>query len=45
MNYLVNSTGQATIKKLSYAPIPTTLKSKDQSVIDGMQCNGAAIKG
>jgi phosphate transport system substrate-binding protein len=43
MNYLVNSNGQATIKKLSYAPIPTTLKSRDQSAIDGMQCNGTAI--
>ena len=43
INHLVSSNGQATIKKLSYAPIPTTLKSKDKSAIDGMQCNGTAI--
>ncbi len=42
MNYLVN-TGQQTIKQLSYAPIPAVLKSKDQSAIDGMRCNGSAI--
>jgi phosphate transport system substrate-binding protein len=42
LNYLVND-GQATIKKLSYAPIPSNLKQKDQSAIDGMQCNGSRI--
>jgi len=41
-NYLVNE-GQDTIKKLSYAPIPDSLKAKDQAAIDAMQCNGAAI--
>jgi phosphate transport system substrate-binding protein len=41
-NYLVND-GQQTIQKLSYAPIPDSLKSKDQAAIDGLQCNGAAI--
>ena len=41
-NYLIND-GQATIKKLSYAPIPDALKAKDQTAVDGMQCNGAAI--
>ncbi|HMJ33613.1 MAG TPA: phosphate ABC transporter substrate-binding protein PstS [Baekduia sp.] len=41
-NYLLND-GQATIKKLSYAPIPDSLKAKDQAVVDAMQCNGAAI--
>jgi phosphate transport system substrate-binding protein len=41
-SYLIG-TGQDTIKKLSYAPIPATLKSKDQTAVDGMQCNGAAI--
>jgi phosphate transport system substrate-binding protein len=43
-NYLINA-GQDTIKKLSYAPIPATLKTKDQAAVDGMQCNGAAIGG
>jgi phosphate transport system substrate-binding protein len=41
-SYLLNN-GQDTIKKLSYAPIPDTLKSKDQAAVDGMQCNGSAI--
>jgi phosphate transport system substrate-binding protein len=42
LNYLIND-GQDTIKKLSYAPIPDGLKSKDQAAVDAMQCNGAAI--
>ena len=37
--------GQDTIKKLSYAPIPDSLKTKDQAAVDAMQCNGAAITG
>jgi phosphate transport system substrate-binding protein len=41
-NYLLNE-GQDTIKKLSYAPIPDSLKAKDQAAVDAMQCNGAAI--
>jgi phosphate transport system substrate-binding protein len=41
-NYLIND-GQDTIKKLSYAPIPDSLKAKDQAAVDAMQCNGAAI--
>src|SRR3954453_23182510 len=41
-SYLINA-GQDTIKKLSYAPIPTALQSKDQAAVDAMQCNGAAI--
>jgi phosphate transport system substrate-binding protein len=41
-NYLIND-GQDTIKKLSYAPIPDSLKTKDQAAVDAMQCNGAAI--
>jgi phosphate transport system substrate-binding protein len=40
--YLLNE-GQDTIKKLSYAPIPDSLKTKDQAAVDAMQCNGAAI--
>jgi phosphate transport system substrate-binding protein len=42
MSYLLGN-GQDTIKKLSYAPIPDSLKTKDQAVVDAMQCNGAAI--
>lgn len=41
-NYLIND-GQDTIKKLSYAPIPDSLKTKDQAAVDAMQCDGAAI--
>jgi phosphate transport system substrate-binding protein len=41
-SYLIND-GQDTIKKLSYAPIPSALQSKDQAAVDAMQCNGAAI--
>jgi phosphate transport system substrate-binding protein len=43
-NYLIND-GQDTIKKLSYAPIPDSLKAKDQAAVDAMQCNGAPITG
>jgi phosphate transport system substrate-binding protein len=42
MTYLLGQ-GQDTIKKLSYAPIPDTLKTKDQAAVDAMQCNGAPI--
>jgi phosphate transport system substrate-binding protein len=42
MTYLLGQ-GQDTIKKLSYAPIPDSLKAKDQAVVDAMQCNGAPI--
>jgi phosphate transport system substrate-binding protein len=41
-DYLLGD-GQETIKKLSYAPIPDSLKAKDQAAVDAMQCNGAAI--
>ena len=37
--YLLGA-GQDTIKKLSYAPIPDSLKAKDQAAVDAMQCNG-----
>ena len=42
LTYLVGD-GQATIKKLSYAPVPDKLLQADKSAVDGMQCNGAAI--
>lgn len=35
--------GQDTIKKLSYAPIPDSLKTKDQAAVDAMTCNGSPI--
>jgi phosphate transport system substrate-binding protein len=42
MTYLLGD-GQETIKKLSYAPIPDSLKTKDQEAVDAMQCNGTPI--
>jgi phosphate transport system substrate-binding protein len=42
MTYLLGD-GQDTIKKLSYAPIPDSLKTKDQEAVDAMQCNGTPI--
>jgi phosphate transport system substrate-binding protein len=45
LDYLLGSTGQQTIQKLSYAPIPSSLKTKATSVVSGMQCNGAPIAG
>jgi phosphate transport system substrate-binding protein len=42
MTYLLG-TGQETLKKLSYAPIPDSLKTKDQAAVDAMQCNGSPI--
>jgi phosphate transport system substrate-binding protein len=42
ISYLLGQ-GQDTIKKLSYAPIPDSLKTKGQAAVDAMQCNGAAI--
>ena len=42
LDYLLGS-GQDTIKKLSYAPIPDSIKTKAQSAVSGMQCNGSAI--
>jgi phosphate transport system substrate-binding protein len=42
MTYLLGA-GQDTIKKLSYAPIPDSLKTKDQAAVDAMQCNGSPI--
>lgn len=42
MTYLLGD-GQETIKKLSYAPIPDSLKTKDQAAVDAMQCNGTAL--
>lgn len=41
-NYLINE-GQDTIQKLSYAPIPDSLKTKDQAAVDALTCNGTPI--
>ena len=43
LDYLLGS-GQSTIQKLSYAAIPSQLKSKDEAAVNGMQCNGSPLK-
>jgi len=45
MSYLIGSEGQDTVKKLSYAPVPSSIQSKGKALVDGMQCNGAPISG
>jgi len=42
LTYLVGS-GQDTIKKLSYAPLPADLKSKAQAAIQKLSCNGSPL--
>jgi phosphate transport system substrate-binding protein len=44
-SYLLGSTGQDTVKKLSYAPIPSALQTKAMAKVDAMTCNGSAITG
>lgn len=36
--------GQQSMKKLEYAPLPSSLLSKAQAMVDSMTCNGATIK-
>jgi phosphate transport system substrate-binding protein len=44
LNY-AEGAGQPIARELQYAPLPTTIKSKAQAKVDGLQCNGAAIAG
>ncbi|MBK5229585.1 MAG: substrate-binding domain-containing protein, partial [Thermoleophilia bacterium] len=37
--------GQKVAEQLSYAPLPASIQSKAQAKVDGLQCNGAALKG
>ncbi len=37
--------GQATIKKLSYAPLPSAIAAKAKAAADGLTCNGSPAKG
>ena len=37
--------GQATIKKLSYAPLPADVVTKAKAAADGLTCNGSPAKG
>jgi phosphate transport system substrate-binding protein len=37
--------GQGTIKKLSYAPLPSKVDSDAKSVVKGLTCNGSPVTG
>jgi phosphate transport system substrate-binding protein len=43
LNYAL-TTGQDAAKELQYAPLPQNIKEKAQTKIDGLKCNGSAIK-
>ena len=43
LDYILGS-GQESMKKLQYAPLPGTLLAKAQAKVDSMTCNGATIK-
>ena len=36
--------GQSVAKELEYAPLPANIKTKAQAKVDGLQCNGTALK-
>jgi phosphate transport system substrate-binding protein len=42
-SFLLGSSGQDTLKKLSYAPIPSSLQTKATAKVDAMTCNGSAL--
>jgi phosphate transport system substrate-binding protein len=37
--------GQSVLGQLQYASLPDELKTKSQAAVDGLQCNGKALKG
>ncbi len=43
LSYILGS-GQQSMQKLHYAPLPKTLQTKAQAMVDGMTCNGNSIK-
>jgi phosphate transport system substrate-binding protein len=43
LNYALGA-GQSVAKDLQYAPLPPSILSKAQAKVDGLQCNGAALK-
>jgi phosphate transport system substrate-binding protein len=44
LNYVLG-TGQDTIKKLSYAPLPAAVDAKAKTAVQGLTCNGSPISG
>jgi phosphate transport system substrate-binding protein len=43
LNYALGA-GQSVAKDLQYAPLPASILNKAQAKVDGLQCNGAALK-
>jgi len=43
LNYALGA-GQSVAKDIQYAPLPASILSKAQAKVDGLQCNGAALK-
>jgi phosphate transport system substrate-binding protein len=43
LNYGLGA-GQSVAKTLQYAPLPASILTKAQAKVDGLQCNGAALK-
>jgi phosphate transport system substrate-binding protein len=43
LNYALGA-GQSVAKELQYAPLPSSIQSKAQAKVDGLQCNGTALK-
>jgi hypothetical protein len=44
LNYAVGD-GQKVAPELQYAPLPAALDTKAQAKVDGLVCNGSALKG
>lgn len=45
LTYGLGAGGQEEAKKLAYAPLPESIKTKAQAAVDSLQCNGAPIDG
>jgi phosphate transport system substrate-binding protein len=43
LNYALGA-GQSVAKELQYAPLPSAIHTKAQAKVDGLQCNGQALK-
>jgi phosphate transport system substrate-binding protein len=42
LEYLLGA-GQSSMKEIEYAPLPSDMTSQAKTMVDGMQCNGAAL--
>jgi phosphate transport system substrate-binding protein len=43
LNYTLGQQGQSTIKKLSYAPLPSSIDTKAQDAVKTLTCNGSKL--